>query len=313
MNLSAKPPFPRLIPILLIVVALLSCNFLTNLASNPSPSTSSNQTGGETPGVAEQPSPAGEEPTAQNSDGTPAVTEQPPSANENATAAPDPLDHLLGLRSIIIQLTAQRPDGSGSSTQVEIDSAGNMHVKYSLPTLDAKLFPQGSDTSNSSELFVQGFDTSKLPTSSELFVMDGKAYQPSDQDPAWMSAPMDANYLQTLSDEFYGPDGFGEWLDILPDGSLISAGQESVGGFQTDTYTVNGTVDGQAVTGKLWYEPQSDSLVKAELNVPAALYDPTDKSLTGALKVSLDTQKANVPLVTLPSAPAGTAEPSATP
>ena len=74
-----------------------------------------------------------------------------------------------------------------------------------------------------------------------------------------------------------------------------------------------GAVDGGAITGSLWYEPQANALVKAELNVPAALYDPTDKSLTGALKVNLNTQKANVPLVTLPSAPAGTAKPSATP
>ena len=273
MNPPAKPPFLKWIPILLIVMMLLSCNFVTNLISN----SSSNQAGSETP-----------------------VVEQPSSSSEEPTAEPDPLDHLLSLRSIIIQLTAQRPDGSNSSTQVEIDSADNMHVKYSLPALDAKLFPQG-------------FDTSKIPTSSELFVVDGKAYQPSDQDPAWVSVPMDADYLQTLYDELYGPDGVAEWLDILPDGSLVSAGQETVGGFETDKYAVNGTVDGQAITGSLWYEPQSDSLVKAELHVPAALYDPTDKSLTGALKVSLDTQKADVPLVTLPSAPAGTAEPSATP
>ena len=278
MNRSTLYPYTRYIAGLLVILVLVSCSFLSNLVPGSSPSTSSNPTGSETPGVAGQPSSGGTEPTGE----------------------PDPLDHLLGLRSIIIQLTAQRPDGSNSSTQVEIDSVGNMHVKYSLPALDAKLFPQG-------------FDTSKIPTSSELFVLNGKAYQPSDQDPSWMSTPMDADYLQTLYDELYGPDGVAEWLDILPDGSLVSAGQESVGGFQTDAYAVNGTVDGQAVTGKLWYEPQSDALVKAELNVPAALYDPTDKSLTGALKVNLNTQKANVPLVTLPSAPAGTAKPSATP
>jgi hypothetical protein len=262
MNQSTHSPYTRYIAGLLIILVLVSCSFLGNLVPGSSPSTSS----------------AGTEPTGE----------------------PDPLDHLLGLRSIIIQLTAQRPDGSNSSTQVEIDSAGNMHVKHSLPALDAKLFPQG-------------FDTSKIPTSSELFVLNGKAYQPNAQDPSWASAPMDANYLQTLYDELYGPDGVAEWLDILPDGSLVSAGQESVGGFQTDTYTVNGKVDGQAVTGKLWYEPQSDALVKAELNVPAALYDPTDKSLTGALKVSLDTRKGDVPLVKLPSVPAGAGKPSATP
>ena len=273
MNLPAKPPFPKWIPIMLIGMMLLSCNFVTNLASN----FSSNQAGGETP-----------------------VVEQPSSSSEIPTTEPDPLDHLLSLRSITINMTALRPDGSSSSTQIEIDSAGNMQVKYTLPAPDPKYLPQG-------------FDTTQLPTSSELFVVDGKAYQPSDQDPAWMSKPIDPDYLQTLSEALHGPDGVGEWLDILPDGSLTSVGQETVGGFATDKYTVNGSVDGQVITGSLWYEPQSDSLVQAELHVPAAIYDVTNKSPTGELKINLDTQKADVPLVTLPSAPIATAEPSATP
>ena len=165
MNRSAKSHFSKWIPILLIGMMLLSCNFVTNLVSN----SSFNQAGSGTPGAAGQPSSGDTEPTGE----------------------PDPLDHLLGLRSIIIQLTAQRPDGSNSSTQVEIDSAGNMRVKSSLPAPDT-------------QYLTQGFDTSKLPTSSELFVVDGKAYQPSEVDPAWMSTPMDADYLQTLYDELYG-------------------------------------------------------------------------------------------------------------
>jgi len=278
MNLPGKPHFPRWICIFLIMMVLLSCNFLTNLVSNPFPSTPSNQAGSEAPGVAGQ----------------------PPVGSEQPTAEPDPLDHLLAMRSIIIHLTALQSDGSSSSTQIEIDSAGNMHVKYSLPAMDPKLLPQG-------------FDATQLPTSNELLVVDGKAYQPSDQDPNWMSTPMDENYIQTLSQDLHGPDGVAPWLDILPDGSLISAGQETVGGFETNKFTVNGAVEGGAITGSLWYEPQANALVKAELHVPAAIYDVTDKSPTGELKITLDTQKADVPMVTLPSAPAATAEPSATP
>ena len=175
-----------------------------------------------------------------------------------------------------------------------------MQVKYTLPAPDPKYLPQG-------------FDTTQLPTSNELFVVDGKAYQMSDLDPTWMSTPIDEDYLSTLSENLHGPDGVAEWLDILPDGSLTSAGQETVGGFAADKYTVNGSVDGQAIIGSLWYEPQSDALVKAELHVPAAINDVTNKSPTGELKINLDTEKPDVPQVTLPSAPAGTAEPSATP
>lgn len=274
MSLPAKPPFSKWIPILLIVTMLFSCNFVPNLISNSSP----NQAGSKTPATAGQTASGSMEPTGE----------------------PDPLDHLLGMRSIAIQLTAQRPDGSSSSTRVEIDSAGNMHVKYRLPDPDTQYLPHN-------------FDTSKLPTSSELFVVDRKAYRPSDQDPAWMSTPVEDDYLQTLAQDLHGPDGVAEWLDILPDGSLTSAGQERVGGFAADKFTVNGSVGGQAITGNLWYEPQSDALVKAELNVPEALYDVTDKSPNGEIKINLDTQMADVPLVTLPSAPVGTAEPSATP
>ena len=47
------------------------------------------------------------------------------------------------------------------------------------------------------------------------------------------------------------------------------------------------------------------SLIKAELHVPAVLYDVTDNSLTGELTIDLDTQQSDVPLVALPSVPAG--------
>ena len=217
MNIPRKYFDPRFITGLLAILALISCNFLTNLVSNPSalPSTMSNQGGNGTSVVAQTPSSSGE-PNTQNSSGTPTLTEQPPSANENATAEPDPLDHLMNLRSVVIHLASQRPDGSNSSTQVEIDSAGNMHVKYSLPTLDHKLFPSW-------------YDTTHIPTSNELFVVDGKAYQHDDSNPAWMITPIDEDYVQTLSEVLHGPDGVAEWLDILPNGSLASAGQEFAG------------------------------------------------------------------------------------
>jgi hypothetical protein len=276
MTLPEKPHFPVLISGVLIALILLSCNFLTGPTSNPLPASTSDQTVGETP----------------------AGANQSPSSSDAPTAAPDPLDHLLGMRSITIHLTTQRPDGSSSSTQIDIDNTGNMHVKSSLPAMTPE-----------PEALPQGVEAPKMPTTNELLVVDGKAYHPFDQDPTWMTTPVDENYIQTLSRNLHGADGVALWLDVLPEGSITSAGQEKAGGFDADKYTVNGKVNGQSITGTLWYEPQANALIKADLTVPAALYDVMDKSPQGQLTISLDTQKSNIPPVTLPSAPAPTAQP----
>jgi hypothetical protein len=194
-----------------------------------------------------------------------------PDPNPQPTAAPDPLDHLLTMPSIKIDLTAQQPDGSNSSTEIDIDSTGNMQVKYSLPGVDAKLLPKGVDPKT-------------MQTSSELFILSGKAYQPTDQDPNWMAAPFDEDYLPKLSQTLHGPDGPGLWLDMLPDGSVSSVGKDSVGGFETNKYSVNGKVGGPTITGMLWFEPQADALVQSQLNVPAAMVSDPSKPQSGELK-----------------------------
>ena len=113
-----------------------------------------------------------------------------------------------------------------------------------------------------------------------------------------------------LSNLLHGPNGPGLWLDLLPAGSLQSAGRTTVGGFDADKYTVNGTVHGQKITGSLWYE--SHALVQVELHIPAALLDPTQPAVQGELKITLAAQKASVPPVILPTPPAGTG-PQSTP
>jgi hypothetical protein len=113
------------------------------------------------------------------------------------------------------------------------------------------------------------------------------------------------DYLQELSSLLHGPNGPGLWLDLLPAGSLTTAGQESVGGFAAEKYTVNGSVNDQTITGSLWYE--AHALVQVELHIPAALLEPDRSDAQGELKITLEVQKADVPPVTLPAPPAGEA------
>ncbi len=244
---------------------------------------------------------------APSSPTEPVATSQPQASPGTQTAAPqdvssqpDPLDHLLGLRSIKFNLTITRPDKTNRSLDVAIDSAGNMHLTFGYNGIDLTGMPKD-------------FTAPATPVSSEVFVVDGKAYQPDDQDPAWMTTPFDENYLQTLSQELHGMESPALWLSLLPAGSLQPSGKETVGGFEADKYNVNGMVDAQKISGSIWEEPQSDALVQAELTIPAALFSALDQPQAGEMTITLKAQKADVPPVTLPVPPAATTEPTDTP
>ena len=213
---------------------------------------------------------------------------------------PDPLDHLLALNSVQINLDITRPDKSSRSIQINTDKNGNMDLKFKESAPDASDLPKG-------------FDPKAIKTDSELLVVAGKAYLRSDLDPNWMSTPVDDNYPQSLAQELHGMDGPALWMNMLPDGSIQAGGKETVGGFAVDKYVVNGKVKNQVISGTLWEEPQSDALVQAELHVPGALMSPPDHPQPGELKIVIKAQKADVPTVALPAVPAGTAQPQSTP
>ena len=217
-----------------------------------------------------------------------AATQSPSQPASDDTT--DPLDRLLSLRSIQCTLVTQRPDGTGLSIDVTIDSSGNMHVLHSLPAIAPDAFPDG-------------FDMKSLPTAYELYLVDGKVYQPDADNPTWMTAPIQEDYVTMLDVELHGPDGPALWLDLLPEGSIHASGQETVGGFAAQKYSVDGQIEGQAISGTIWFEPQTDALVQAELHVPAALLGSPDSSQAGELEITLTAQKAAVPSVTLPEAP----------
>jgi hypothetical protein len=270
-------PYFQRWPILLpVVLAILACNFTLGPGAQTTPVPQGSI--GKTPQTTALPQGSGGE--------TPQTT----------PAGLDPLERLLEMRSIQFTLAALQPNGAARSVQGEIDSRGNMHLQlHDLVALPADLPEKFSATSLITEDY-------------ELYVVDGKTYQPDDRNPAWMTTPLAEDYVVALSHQLHGPNGPGLWLNILPAGSLQPAGGETVGGFAADKYTVNGTVHGQKITGALWYA--AHALVQVELHIPAGLLDPTQPAVQGELKITLETQKADIAPMTLPSPPAGTEVPT---
>lgn len=265
--------------LLLAGTVILACNLSSNLANS-----SSNK-------------PLGNSTTVQAGTSVSAPSE---SAEEIPTQEPDPLDHLLSMRSIKIDLTTIHPDGTSSSITVQIDSTGNMYAKESFPVEDLQNLPTEVNPET-------------ISNEDEFYVLNGKTYQVDPQNPEWMDTPSQEDYAQILTQEMHGPDGPALWLNILPLGSIHLAGKDNVGGFAADKYTVNGQVGGQSISGTIWFEPQADALVQAELTVPAVLLSDPDNPQQGELKITLNAQKADVPSVALPSPPTSVAGGTATP
>ena len=258
---------------------------------------------GQAPQVGVSPTaPAGSLPGETSAAATSLPTEesgQPQAESSTETAVPadelsqlDPLDHLLGLRSIQFKLAVTLPEGASRTLDGEIDRAGNMHLKFGYKGFDLTGMPKG-------------FDAKALPSKVEVYVVDGKAYQLDENDPGWTTTPFDENYLPALSQELHGMESPALWLNILPPGSIQPAGSEQMGGFATDKYVVAGEVDGQKISGTIWEEPGQDALVQAELHIPAALLSAPDQPRTGEMKITFTAQKADVAPVTLPLAPGG--------
>lgn len=194
---------------------------------------------------------------------------------------PDPLNNLLSLRGIRFSLTSVRSDGTSRSISGEIDAVGSMRLTYAKP-----------------ENSLQEIDpelTGIMPAMTyEIYLINGTAYTSAEVDPAWADRPLDPDYLPVLSSQLHSLDGFTLWLDMLPAGSLQPAGSEKVGGFAAEKYMVNGLIGDQPITGALWYEPSTHSLIQAELHVPAALDSDPETPESGEILITLSTEKVEV-------------------
>lgn len=286
MNTPSKKHLLGFATLMLVWMIAIACVFTPRPPSTPSQPAS-----GPTAPAAAQPSPSAPVPAA--TEPSPNIAPTQTGVAQDELLQPDPLDHLLGMRSVQFTLSVTRPDGTIRSLDAEIDSAGNMHITFGYQGFDLTGMPKD-------------YDPKALPSSAELYVIGGKAYLPDDLDPNWKTTPFDENYPATLTLELHGLEGPALWLDLLPAGSIQPAGQESVGGFAADKYNVDGSVDGQKISGTLWEEPQADALVQAELHIPAALLSPPNQPLPGEMLITLKAQKADIAPIKLPPAPAGT-------
>ena len=280
MKKPSKKHLPVLATLILIWMTAMACAFGQHPTNSPSQPGSGPTAPAAIQPIAPSPLPAATEPSINVP--TQAVTSQ------DEILQPDPLDHLLEMRSIQFNLTVTRLDGTIRSLDAEIDSAGNMHLIFGYQGFDLTGMPKD-------------FDPKALPASAEIFVIGSKAYLPDAQDPKWQTTPFDENYPASLSLELHGLESPALWLNILPPGSIQPAGQETVGGFAADKYSVDGKVDGQMISGTLWEEPQADALVQAELHIPAALLSPPDQPVSGEMLITLKAQKKDVASVVLPA------------
>lgn len=236
--------------------------------------------------------PAGENaPQASSDSGSVAkATQSMPGSTQDDDEAfqqPDPLDRLLDLRSIEFNLTTQRPDGTSRTIEGEIDSSGNMHLRFSDPPYDVEGMPEGFKAD------------SKAPVT-EVYVLQGKAYVPDADAPDWKTTPLDENFLASFAQELHGMESLALWLDILPAGSLTPVGTEEVGGFQTNRYGVDGKISEKRIFGSLWKEAEHNALVQAEIHIPASLFSTADEPSSGEMLITLKAQRAKVEEISLP-------------
>jgi hypothetical protein len=166
--------FIKIASIGLILLVLAACRLLPG--NSPTATSSAEENPTQVPEIV----PAVEQPTN-------AATTEPEVEATPAVEWPDPLDNLLALRSITVQMSGSRENGSTRSLQMEIDALGNIHLKYEAPVPTSSSLPEGVDLST-------------LTSGYELYVIDGQAYAPSESDPEWVKNPVDTDYLPALAD-----------------------------------------------------------------------------------------------------------------
>jgi len=197
------------------------------------------------------------------------------------------LTQTLALRSVKISLDTIYPDGSGTRVSAEVDAAGNYHLKKTFEGGLPAEFPQAMG---------------EPPDSTELYVVQGVAYGP-DQSGEIVKAEASglASQLETL---LRGVNGPGLWINVLPDGSLaLQQNAEQKGGFQAAKYAVQGDIEGSAITGAIWVDPENQALIAAELNVPGALVSNPDQPAADPLKINFQVEKAEIAPISVDESP----------
>lgn len=284
-----KPMLRLVLPLLAILTISLACSLTAGQSPTPTLAAPAVETAPQTAASQAAPQEQATQPPSN------ANTQPPQPTVAPATAAsagddpfqPDPLDRVLDLRSVTFTLTTQRPDGATRMIAGQIDSAGALHIVINEPAYDISGMPAG-------------FEAAPETPVVEFYVLDGKVYMPDAGDESWKTAPVDTDFMTSFSRELHGMESPALWLNLLPDGSVSLAGSEDSGGFQANHYIVSGQVSGQTITGSFWKDPQTNTLLAAELHVPAALLSAPDDPQSGELIITLKVEKAIVASISLP-------------
>ncbi len=247
-----KSFFPRVLAgCTIILMLILACNFstVTRSAGNPPPS-----------------------PTEANPDTASTETPSQTAAWSSAT---------LTLRSVTLELSTTYAGEKPKTVSAQIDAAGNLHLRMSMPPLEAFAAMPGISQ----------------PGDFELFIIDGTAYARIGQD----NPPVqDDSSKSMLEDLLLGPEGPGLWLDLVPENGFIKTGTQSYEGFNVSTYKVNYQNEQGTLTGTIRVADKSEALVSAELTVSKGLFFPPGFNPSGDVQISLKVQQAEISPISLP-------------
>jgi hypothetical protein len=212
----------------------------------------------------------------------------PPTASQVTITPPaivSTFDNLVAgtvaLRKVKVSLSTIQPDGSLTSLQAEIDASGNQHILQTYPPISTTLSISGTLVAESG--------TPNPPITYEMYVLDGVAYIP-DQD--GVIRPADTQSMtDTLQGAILSPDGPAFWMKILPAGSFTPQGIEQTGGFQAKKYAIQGVMDKGTITGSLWVTPDKQTLLAAQLSIPAQI---ALSGSTGTVQINFQVEQADI-------------------
>jgi hypothetical protein len=224
---------------------------------------------------------------SSNASGTAAADQTPgkETAAERTPGAPiveDPrVERALALRSVQMELTTTFPGKEPTHVLAAVDAQGNQRIEMNLPLAEGSSATTASPGANVLE----------------IYVIDGAAYSRIGNEGPPESSPEQVDSLHRL---LYNPTGPGFWLELLSEGSLQAAGNETTGGFAAVRYAVDGSLEEGTIRGTIWLEEKTDTLIGADLTVSESLFYPPGSGRTGTVAIRLTVEKADVPAVVLP-------------
>ncbi|NJD59248.1 MAG: hypothetical protein FIA98_07600, partial [Anaerolineae bacterium] len=255
----------NLLPMFILLVFALACSKTT-----PAPGTQSLQT--PSPLATSEQSSSLETPQVSNATST--LASDASTATGNQPTIDSLVEGTLAFRNVKISLSTTQPDGSSTSLAAEIDANGDQHLLNTYPENPGLVFSEGMQSP---------------PFNLELYVVGGVAYKPDEDGIFQVAETQEMSF--TLKNAILSPDGPAFWLKVFPAGSLTSQGSELFGGFQAQKYAIQGTLYGQSVCGEIWVESSQQSLLGAEIDLPASLYGPQPE---GSVHIHLQVEHSDI-------------------